>query len=114
MIEWLGQLGLDWAAFKLFIAHASGVSHDAMHVIAGVLAQLILAAVLRRSLASPWPWLVVLVAELANEWNDLMVERWPEAAMQYGEIAKDVALTMLLPTILLIAARRWPGLIAKR
>jgi hypothetical protein len=112
--DWLSQLGLDWAAFKVFFAHASGVSHDAMHVIAGVLAQLIIAAVLRKSVASPWPWIAVLLAELVNEWNDLQVERWPEVAMQYGEIAKDIGLTMLLPTVLLITARWWPGLVARR
>lgn len=109
----LATLGLDWAAFKVFISHASGISHDAMHIIVGVAVQLLAAAILRKSLASPWPWAAVLLAELANEWNDLHVERWAEQAMQYGEIAKDIALTMLLPSLLLIVARRFPGLLRR-
>ena len=113
MSDWLSQIGLDWAALKVFLTHASGISHDAMHVIAGVAAQLLIAALLRRSLASPWPWLVVLLAELANEWNDLRVERWPEVAMQFGEIAKDIGLTMLLPSLLLIAARWFPQVLRR-
>lgn len=113
MIAWLSARGIDWAAFKVFVSHASGISHDAMHVIAGVIAQLVLAALLRKSLASPLPWAVVLLAELANEWNDLYVEPWSEQAMQYGEIAKDIGLTMLLPSLLLIVARWYPRLMRK-
>ncbi len=113
MIARLAALGLDWAAFKVFISHVTGISHDAMHIIVGVIAQLVLAALLRKSLASPWPWAIVLLATLANEWNDLYVERWTEQAMQYGEIAKDIALTMLLPSLLLIVARWCPRLMRK-
>lgn len=110
LTQQLSAWGLDWADLKVFAAHASGISHDAMHVIAGVLAQLALVALFRTSLARVWPWAIVLVAELANEWNDFHVERWPEAGMQWGEMAKDVSLTMLLPTVLLILARWRPAL----
>ncbi len=55
----------------------------------------------------------MLLATLANEWNDLYVERWIEQAMQFGEIAKDIALTMLLPSLLLIVARRFPRLLQR-
>ncbi len=102
--------GLDWVNFKVFIAHLSGISHDAMHVIAGVLVQLALVALFRTSLARVWPWSIVRVAELANEWNDLHIERWSDAGMQWGEMAKDVGLTMLLPTVLMLLARWKPSL----
>ena len=106
----LSEWGMDWMQFKLFTSHASGVSHDAMHVIGGVLAQIAVAAVFRSSLARIWPWTAVLLVELLNEWNDLHVERWPDPGQQWGEGAKDLALTMILPTLLLVLARWKPKL----
>lgn len=106
----IGALGVDWADFKVFARHASGIDHDAMHVIVGVVAQLLLVVLLRSSLARFWPWALVLLAELINEWNDLRVDKWPEVAMQWGEVTKDIGLTMLLPTILLAFARSRPDL----
>lgn len=79
-------------------------------MLAGVLIQLALAAALRRSCASWWPWLAVLVLELGNEWVDLAIERWPVPAEQYGEGMKDLLLTMALPSLLLLLARLRPGL----
>jgi hypothetical protein len=45
-----------------------------------------------------------------NEAVDLWIERWPDPGMQYGETAKDVFLTMVLPTVLLACARARPQL----
>jgi hypothetical protein len=106
LIEW----GLDWVHFKDFAERALAVSPDALHVIAGVFGQLLLVALLRTNLADGRPWALILLAELLNEWNDFRVELWPEAGMQWGEAAKDVGLTMLLPIVLLLLARRRPGL----
>jgi diacylglycerol kinase len=72
------------------------------------------AAAFRTRIALIGPWLVVLLLELVNEWNDLQVERWPSLGQQLGEGAKDLALTMLLPTLLLMLARWRPGLFARR
>ncbi len=96
---------------KLFAAHATGVSMDALHVLAGVALQLLAALALRTSLASWRPWSVVLALELLNEALDLTVERWPHPGMQWGEGIKDVLLTLLLPTLLLLIARRRPVLL---
>ncbi len=52
---------------------------DALHVYAGVLLQVVIALVLRRTLRSPIPWLAVLVAILANEYYDYRYEVWPDA-----------------------------------
>ena len=49
--------------------------------------------------------------ELANEANDLRVEQWPQPGMQYGEGAKDIILTMALPLLLFLVARKRPKLI---
>ena len=47
--------------------------------------------------------------ELLNEWADLAGEVWPTRDEQWAESVKDVLLTMLLPTVLLIVARYWPN-----
>lgn len=99
---------------KAFVERFTGISHGAMHVILGALVPLLLAALFRSSVARFWPWAVVLLLELGNEWNDLRVERWPSLGEQVGEGAKDLALTMLLPTILLLAARFSPQLFKRR
>ena len=101
-----------WYDAKLFLEHASGVSMDALHVLAGVAAQLTFAALLRVTLGSWRPWLFVLALLVLNEAGDLWVERWPQAAMQYGEAFKDIVLTMLLPSLLMLCARKTPQLFA--
>ena len=99
-----------WYQVKLLLEHATGISMDALHVLVGVLLQLLFAALFRLPLRSWRPWLFVLALLLLNEAGDLWVERWPEPAMQYGEGLKDALLTMLLPTLLTLLARNQPAL----
>ena len=105
---------LWWYHVKMFVEHASIVTSDALHVLIGVGLWVLAAVALRRRLTDWLPWLVVLVAVLLNETVDLWVEQWPDAAMQYGESAKDVVLTLLLPSLLMAAARERPDLFARR
>ena len=99
---------------KLAVVEFTGLHMDALHVHAGVLGQIAAALVLRRTLASPWPWLLVLLAALGNEWFDLAYETWPTRDEQYGESVTDLWNTMLLPTLLLLGCRLLPGLFVKR
>ena len=108
------SIAQNWYQIKTFIEHAIGFSHDALHVIVGVVIQLGIAALFRRSLRSVWPWLIVLALELGNEWVDLAIERWPVPAEQYGEGMKDILLTMALPTLLLLVARFRPRWLVSR
>ena len=64
-------------------------------------------------MASPLPWLCVLVAEALNEWWDLNYEDWPDRPM-WPESLEDLWVTMLVPTLLLIAARYFPGLLVRK
>jgi len=98
-----GQL---WHGLKELAAHATGWPMDTL--------QLLAALILGCSLADARPWLVVLGLELANEFYDLWVERWPSLSMQLGEGLRDVLGTMLLPTLLLLVARHRPRLLAGR
>lgn len=99
---------MDWYGVKLIAMEATGLSKDALHVLVGFTGQIIVAAVLRRTLASPIPWLCVLLAELANEWFDLNHEDWPDRPMWPGSV-HDIWVTMFVPTVLLLLSRYAPG-----
>ncbi len=100
-----------WYQFKIFIEHASGISMDALHILVGFAIFLLAALTLKRSVASPLPWLATLLLEIGNEAHDLTVELWPDAGSQLGEGAKDILLTMALPTLLNLIARWRPRLL---
>mgnify|MGYP006313853559 FL=1 len=106
----LDRIGKAWFDAKTFAEHMIGFSHDSVHVIAGVCLQFLFAALLRVSVRSLWPWSLVIALEVANEWADLHGEVWPDLAMQWGESAKDILLTMGLPTLILAIARFRPQL----
>src|SRR3954451_24492027 len=99
-----------WHQGKIFFEHTLAVEHDALHVIVGVLVWLVAALLLRRPITSYVPLLWCLAIILWNETVDLWVEQWPQPAMQYGEGAKDVILTILVPAIIMVAARLRPDL----
>lgn len=99
-----------WHEAKLAIERTVELSQDSLHVIASVLVQLFAAHLLQKPLSSWWPWFVVLVAASSNEAVDLWIEQWPEPAVQYGEGAWDMVLTMALPSVLLFTIRNCPAL----
>jgi hypothetical protein len=105
---------VGWYQVKLFIAHASGVSMDALHILVGFAIYLISALILRRGIASLLPWFVTLLLEIGNEAYDLHAELWPDPGKQFGEGAKDIILTMALPTLMMLLARWKPGLMSGR
>lgn len=95
---------------KHFIERSVAFSPDSLHVIAGVLILFGAASLLQKPVSSWWPWLAVLLLVCVNEAADLLTDRWPHPGMQYGETAKDLLLTMALPTVLLFATRYLPGI----
>ena len=101
---------LGWYQVKLFIEHASGISMDALHILVGFMLFLLAALVLKRTVADFLPWLATLVLQIGNEAYDLAIEIWPDPGSQIGEGAKDVMLTMALPTLLVVVARWRPHL----
>lgn len=100
----------SWHQGKLFVEHAVAVSNDALHLLVGVLVWIGLALVTRRRLSSWLPWAGLAVILAWNEAVDLYVEQWPDPGQQYGEAAKDVLLTLLVPTMIMLAARYRPQL----
>jgi hypothetical protein len=114
MTSWFRSAAVDWYQVKLFAERATGFSMDGLHVIAGVALLLLLAALFRSSVDRPLPLLCVLGLALLNEANDFRVEIWPDPGMQFGESAKDLALTMVLPLLIFLVARYRPTLLAQR
>lgn len=109
-------LGAGWFSLKTLLERTIAFHDDALHVIVGVLLQFVAAALLRRPVSRAAPWLAVLVLELANEASDFRHELWPppERSAQMGEGLKDILLTMFLPTVLVLVARRFPGLLGTK
>jgi hypothetical protein len=101
---------ISWHQAKLFFEHSVTISHGTLHVIVGVLIWLALALFMRRSVTSWFPWLWLFAIILCNETVDLWIEKWPDPGQQYGEGFKDLLLTMLVPTLIMFAARARPDL----
>lgn len=95
---------------KLFLEHSLSITPDALHVVLGVLFMFVLALIVRKPLSQLFPWAGVLLLALINEAGDLWMEQWSSAAMQLGEGAKDIVLTMLLPTLIFLTTRVVPSL----
>lgn len=104
----------SWHQGKLFIEHSLSVEHDALHVIAGVLAWLVIAAVLRRPMTDWRPLLWLFALAFWNEAVDLWVEIWPDFGMQLGEGAKDLALSVVVPALIMAVARARPHMFRAR
>ncbi|MGF1549932.1 MAG: hypothetical protein ACFBQW_05295 [Sphingomonadaceae bacterium] len=104
---------MAWLEFKDWLSDLSGLSKDALHIYAALLVQLAAAALLRRSLASPLPWLAVLVFLLANEAVDLWFDPLEDEVKPWKVqgLVVDLANTLLAPTLLLVIARRAPRLL---
>ena len=99
-----------YQTMKAFVEQVSPVTSDAIHVLVGCAAILVISLLSRRTLSEWLPWVGVLVLELLNEAVDLSIEHWPTRTRQFGESAKDILLTMAVPTLLLACARTFPRL----
>lgn len=100
----------SWHEGKLFIEHMVTIDHDTLHLVIGVLLWLIFGLITRRPLSAWRPWLWLFAVILWNETVDLWTEQWPHPGQQYGEGAKDILMTMLVPTLLMLAIRLRPDL----
>lgn len=100
----------SWHEAKVFIEYSLRIEHGTLHVLAGMILWLVFALLVRRPISSWLPWLMAFAVILWNEGVDLWFEVWPEPGRQYGEGAKDVFLTMFVPTVLMLAVRVRPDL----
>ena len=93
-----------WFSLKTALEVGWGTSDATLHVVGGLALQIACAFLLRLSVSSMWPWILVLLVQLVNEAADL---HWGGISGDgsLGASTIDTALTMLLPTALLLFAR---------
>ena len=106
MLEAVSAVLHAWHRSKLALEGWLPVSHDLLHAAAGLAVWLAAATVLRKPISSWTPMVAVTAIALFNEAVDLWVERWPDPVQQFGEGARDFAVTLLLP-LALMGLSRW-------
>ena len=97
-----------WSSFKSTLSRWVGLSHDALHMHVGMVLFLLLAFLLRRR---RWGVLAalggVLALEVANEVIDALDwVRWT-GAPNFIESGRDIASTMVWPTVLAVGLAVW-------
>ena len=104
----------SWEIFKDWLSAAVHLSHFQLHVTLGLALTVLIGRLLRKPLGSFLPLLIVLVLELANELSDFLryhLANWPWTPR---ETLIDIAITMLPPLALVLAARMATQLRASR
>ena len=96
---------LDWENFKVWLSAISGLSHHDWHLILGLGLTFGLGWMLRCPLGSFVPLGIVFVLELVNEAFDFIRNIVPGWPLLPGEAAIDVAITILPPLSIVLAAR---------
>lgn len=96
---------LDWEDFKVWLSATSGLSHHDWHLILGLVLTFAIGRVLRRPLGSFVPLGIVLGLELVNEAFDFIRNLVPGWPLEYRAAAIDVAITILPPLGIVLAAR---------
>lgn len=93
----------DWIYYKTWLSLWLGVSHDVLHLFAGLGLLTGSAWLLRRP---PWSWACwsfAITAELLNEAYDLIQTSYITATGNYAASLHDIAMTMFWPTIVVLA-----------
>ena len=85
----------------VWIGDGTGASDSLLHVHAGLAVLFLARIVTRRSLATPVPFLVVCVAELANE----VMDRLNHGSWRWNDTLLDIANTLFWPFVLMIGLK---------
>lgn len=103
MSEKLQQLAEFWIGYKTRLVEYLGMTDDSLHVHGSLLILFVSAILLRRRADSLWCWIIVLIAELFNEFADLKGLAPGEDSIDAS--LHDIYITMFWPTILVIFGR---------
>jgi len=103
MQDHLQQLAEYWIGYKMRLVETAGLTNDAMHIHGSLLILFGSAMMLRRRPDNFWCWLIVLWAELFNEYADLQGKAPGEATIDAA--MHDLYNTMFWPTIILLLGR---------
>lgn len=92
-------------AAKIAVIGFTGLSKDALHIYVGLLVFFVSAAVLRKSLRSPLPWLAALFVACLGEAVDLFDDHRLGHVSHLAANAQDILNTVAWPTVLFLLAR---------
>lgn len=95
--------GWWWVMHKGALVASLGLSRDLLHFAIGGIAYVLLHGMMRSHAGA---WVALLAIELANEAADAMAAVTLHGAIDWADSASDIALTLLVPTIL------WTGAVA--
>ena len=90
-----------YAGFIRAIGDGTGMADSLLHVHAGMAILLLARLMTRRSLATPWPLLVVCAAEFSNE----VLDRLHYGSWRWTDTLGDVANTLFWPSVLCLGLR---------
>lgn len=107
---------MDWFEIKNWLEMTTGLDRDSLHIYGAIGIQLLTAMIVRRPLASIWPWSAALTATLTNEYIDLsQFNSWSETPDFFRDaVLQDIWNSMLLPTVLLLLARYFPRILVSQ
>ena len=103
MESYLAEAVSRWIGWKTWLVDHVGLTNDAMHIHIALLIMMTTAVILRKRPDSFLPWLAVLIAELFNEYADLVGDAPGEATIKAS--LHDIYNTMFWPTLLLLIGR---------
>ena len=95
------QLPALYHQLIIAIGDGTGASDSLLHVHAGLFILFLARLVTRRSLATPIPFLVVVVAEAANE----IMDRLNYGSWRWDDTSLDVINTLFWPFVLMVGLR---------
>jgi hypothetical protein len=90
-----------YEAHKTGFAHWVGVNDWLLHTHIGMAIFVSVIIIFRRTLTSPWPLIVVSIAELANEYLD----RLAYGSWRVPDTLRDVAFTLSWPLLFFLLAK---------
>lgn len=90
-----------YTSFIVWIGDGTGASDTLLHVHAGLAVMFLTRIVTGRSLASPWPFLVVCLAEGANE----VMDRLHYGSWRWDDTSMDIINTCFWPFVLMVGLR---------
>lgn len=102
----------EFHAAKLYVVEVTGLARDTLHLHFGLALMLIVALLFRRSLASPWPWLSVVLFAALGEYLDRRDSLALGAPWSVAESVKDFLNTLFWPTMLVVLTKL--GVVLKR
>jgi hypothetical protein len=97
-----------WTDAKFGVEQSVPIGDHWLHFIVGPVIFLAAALAMRRPVSDFGPWLVLLGLAVVNEVVDVVVGAWtPEQAVNFGDSLSDLIMTMAIPTVVLVVARRF-------